>query len=186
METVRSETPTRSLWLIDSTDSRISFTVEFLALTTATGEVRDVQGAIHFDEKNPVRSAVRASIDARSIDTGDPTRDAHLRSADFFDVERFPTITFSSRRIEPRGGPLYEVTGDLTVHGITREVTLAVTYRGVSTDLNGKQRAEFIARSNVSPRDFGMNWNHDWVAGWVPVGDHVTITMDLEAIKAGG
>ena len=183
MNIERAKGAVSTLWLINPTDSQIRFTVEFLALTTATGQVRDFHGTIHFAELDPVRSSVQVGINARSIDTGDPTRDAHLRSADFLDVERFPTITFNSRRIEAKGGPHYEVVGDLTVHGITCEVRLLVTYRGVSTDFIGKRRAEFVARTTVSPKDFKMNWNHDWVAGWVPVGDHVTITIQLEAIQ---
>ena len=175
---------TRSVWRIDPNESQINFRLEFLTLTTASGAVRNFQGVIHYDEGEPTRSSVEATIDPRSIETGDPTRDAHLRSPDFFDVERFPTIVFRSRKIVGQGGPHYEVVGDLTVRDITREVTLAVTYQGESIDFAGRRHAEFNARATVAPADFGLSWNADLAAGWIPVGDRGTIVIHVEAIRA--
>jgi polyisoprenoid-binding protein YceI len=123
------------------------------------------------------------TIDPASIDTGDAQRDAHLRSPDFFDVEKFPTASFKSTRIEDAGGDRYRVTGDLTLRGVTRPVVLNATYEGTGKDPWGGERAGFSASVTVDRKDFGLEWNKALETGGLLVGEKVELTLEVEAVK---
>ena len=169
---------------IDPTHSSVHFSVRHLMVSNVRGEFTKVSGTIQFDPQNPAASTVEASIDATSINTRDDQRDGHLKSADFLDVEKFPAITFKSTHVQPHadGG---KVTGDLTIHGVTRTITLDV--EGPGTEIKdpwGKQRIGASATAKLSRKDYGLTWNAALETGGVMVGDEVKITLDLEAVRS--
>jgi len=169
---------------IDPTHSSVHFSVRHLMVSNVRGEFSKVSGTIQFDPENPAASTVQASIDATSINTRDDQRDGHLKSADFLDVEKFPTITFQSKQIQPHGDG-GKVTGDLTIHGVTRPITLTV--EGPTEEIKdpwGKQRIGASATAKLNRKDFGPVWNTALEAGGVLVGDEVKITLYLEAVRA--
>jgi polyisoprenoid-binding protein YceI len=175
-------TPARIAWAIDATHSNVEFSVRHLMIATVKGRFADVTGTIVTDESDPARAEIDVTIAAASVDTRMPQRDEHLRSADFFDVEKFPTLTFRSRSIAPDGETL-KVTGDLTIRGVTREVVLDVTRNGRQADPWGGVREGFEATTKIKRSDFGLTWNQALEAGGVMVGDDVKITLDVELVK---
>jgi polyisoprenoid-binding protein YceI len=174
--------PVRTQWAVDPSHSHVEFSVKHLMIATVKGRFADVQGTVVIDEAEPSRSEVDVTIAVASIDTRAAQRDEHLRSADFFDVEKFPTLTFKSRRIE-RDGDDFKLIGDLTIRGITREVTLDVTEHGRQTDPWGGQRAGFEAVGKIKRSDFGLTWNQALETGGVMVGDDVKLSIDVELVK---
>jgi polyisoprenoid-binding protein YceI len=142
-----------------------------------------VRGTATTDEADPARGQAEIEIDAESIDTREPQRDAHLRSADFFDVERFPKLTFRSTRIADVDGAAFTLIGDLTIHGVTREVALAVVAEGRGKDPWGGERAGFSATGRIKRSDFGLTWNQVLETGGFVVGDDVKIALDVELVK---
>ena len=180
--TTTATTPATTTWTIDPTHSHVEFSVRHLMIATVKGRFADVQGTVIIDETDPVRSELDITINPASIDTRVAQRDEHLRSADFFDVEKYPTITFKSRRIERDGDDL-RVIGDLTLHGVTREITLDVTSHGRQTDPWGGQRAGFEATGKIKRTDFGLTWNQALETGGVVVGDDVKISIDVELVR---
>ncbi|MGC1783466.1 MAG: YceI family protein [Acidobacteriaceae bacterium] len=169
---------------IDPAHSSVHFSVRHLMLSNVRGEFGKVSGIVKYDPQSPENSSVEATIDASSINTRDAQRDGHLKSADFLDVEKFPTLTFRSRRIsvEPGGG---KVTGDLTVHGVTREITLEV--EGPTPEMKdpwGKLRIGASATTKLDRKDFGIVWNSPMETGGFVVGDEVKINIDLEIVRA--
>jgi polyisoprenoid-binding protein YceI len=171
-------------WNIDGSHSTAEFTVRHLMITNVRGRFGKVAGVIEYDPAKPEASSVTASIDATSIDTREDKRDAHLKSADFFDVEKFPTMTFKSTSIRSTGGRDYAVTGDLTIRGITKSVTLTVEdVSGPSKDPWGNQRIGLSASAKINRKDFGLTWNSALESGGVLVGDEVTIMLDIQFIK---
>jgi polyisoprenoid-binding protein YceI len=170
-------------WKIDPSHSHIGFSVRHLMISTVKGRFAAVDGRVTVNETDLAASAVDVNIDASSIDTRDAQRDAHLRSADFFDVERFPSLTFKSTRVTPKRGSAFAVTGDLTIHGVTREVTLEVTEEGRGKDPWGGERFGFSAVTTIKRSDFGLTWNQALEAGGVLVGDDVKVTLELELLK---
>jgi len=175
---------TTSTWQIDASHSEVGFEVKHLMIAKVRGRFGAVTGTIVLDEADPTRSTVQAEIDVTSIDTRQEQRDGHLRSADFFDVERFPTITFRSRRVEAEGGNEYRVFGDLTIRDVTREVVLQVSDEGRGKDPWGGERAGFSATAKVNREDFGLTWNQALETGGVLVGNDIKITLEIEAVKA--
>jgi len=167
---------------IEPSHSSAEFSVKHLMVTTVNGRFRTLSGTIVVDAANPVASRVEAEIDVASIDTGVADRDAHLRSADFFDAEKYPTITFKSTRVEPEGEDEARVVGDLTIRGVTREVVLQVTREGVAKDPWGKTRMGFTGETAISRKDFGLNWNVALETGGVLVSDKVKITLNISAV----
>ncbi len=168
---------------IDSTHSSAHFSVRHLMVSNVRGEFTKVSGTVNFDPEKPETSTVEATIDANSISTRDAQRDGHLKSADFLDTEKFPTITFRSKKVElaPGGG---KVTGDLTIHGTTREVTLDV--EGPSPEMKdpwGKQRVGASASTKISRKEFGLVWNAALETGGVMIGDEVKINIDVEFVR---
>lgn len=168
---------------IDPAHSAVHFSVRHMMVSNVRGEFTKLSGTIKFDPDNPTNSVAEAKLDAASINTREPDRDTHLRSVDFLDVEKFPTLLFRSTKAEPQpgGGTL---TGDLTIHGVTRQITLNV--EGPTPEVKdpwGKQRIGFSATAKISRKDFGLTWNAALESGGVLIGDEVKITIDVEAIR---
>ena len=176
---------TTTTWNIDPAHSVAEFKVKHMMIANVKGQFSKVSGALFFDESDLANSRVEASIEAASVHTRDEQRDAHLKSADFFDVEKFPTLHFRSRRISiVRDGEL-SVEGDLTIHGVTRKVAFAVEGPTPPTkDPWGNTRVAVSATTKINRKDFGLTWNAALEAGGVLVGDEVTITLDVEFVKA--
>ncbi len=169
---------------IDPTHSSVHFSVRHMMLSNVRGEFTKVSGTIKFDPENPASSSVDVTIDAASINTRDDQRDTHLKSGDFLDAEKFPSLTFHSKQIAPQSGG-GKVTGDLTIHGVTREITLDV--EGPTAEVKdpwGKQRMGASATTKISRKDFGLVWNAVLETGGVMVGDEVKITIDVEVVRA--
>jgi polyisoprenoid-binding protein YceI len=155
-----------STWTIDPAHSVVELAVKHMMFSTVKGQFPNVAGTITLDESNLANSSVSAQIDAASITTGEANRDAHLRSGDFLDVENFPSITFESTGVVPRGNS-FVIVGNLTLHGVTQEVTLEAELAGKGTDPWGGQRAGFTASTSISRKDFGLTWNQGLEAGGV-------------------
>lgn len=171
-------------YTIDPAHSVVEFTVKHMMFSNVKGRFTRVNGEILFDEADPTRSSVTATVDAASVDTGDPNRDAHLRSPDFFDVERYPVLTFQSKRIEPTGREgEYRIVGDLTIRDQTREVVLDTTFLGEGRDPWGNRRIGFSATTTVNRKDFGLHWNTPLETGGVLVGDWVKINLEIQAVQ---
>ena len=173
---------TQSTWQIDPAHSLLEFSVRHMMVSTVKGRFSQLRGTITDVAEDPSLSSVEVVVDAASISTGDVDRDGHLRSADFFDVEQYPTITFTSRRLQGSRDE-FTLTGDLTMHGVTREVTLDVTLNGVGTNPYGKTIAGFSAETKINRKDWGLNWNVGLEAGGVLVSDQLKISIELEAVK---
>ena len=171
-------------WNIDSAHSSAQFSVKHLMIATVRGEFSKMAGTIEFDGKSIASIKVDATIDATTVTTREPKRDAHLKSADFFDVEKFPTIIFKSKKAVAAGPGKFKLTGDLTMHGVTKEVTLDVD--GPTTEIKdpwGNVKIGASATTKINRKEFGVSWNGNLDNGGVVVGDEVTITIDLEAAK---
>ena len=166
---------------IDKTHSEAAFQVRHL-ITKVRGRFADFGGSIDFNADQPAASTVSFEIQAASIDTSTPDRDAHLRSDDFFAVEKYPTITFASTRIEAAGGNDYAVTGNLTMRGVTKAITIPVTFLGTAGDPWGNQRIAFEGEVTINRKDFGLNWNAALETGGFLVGDDVKIALSVQAV----
>ena len=173
-----------STWELDPAHTQVEFAVRHLMISTVKGHFADVQGVVRVDEASSGAVEVDVTIGVASIDTRQDERDAHLRSADFLDAARFPAITFRGRRIEgiPAQGD-FRLVGDLTIRGITREVTLHVWQEGRVTDPSGNERAGFRARTKIDRTDFGLTWNQALEAGGVVVGNEVRISVEVELVR---
>ena len=182
--TAATMTPTRTTWNIDASHSQVEFAVKHMMIATVRGRFADVKGTVVTDDSDLARAEVDVVIDVNSIDTREAKRDAHLKSADFFDAETFPRITFKSTRVSGAGGDQFELVGDLTIHGVTREVTLDVTSEGRAKDPWGGERAGYSAQTRVNRKDFGLTWNQALETGGFIVGDEIKISLDLELVKA--
>jgi polyisoprenoid-binding protein YceI len=170
-----------SAWSIDPAHSVVELAVKHMMFSTVKGRFRNVAGTVVLNEADLAASSVSAEIEAASIDTGEPTRDNHLRSADFLDAETFPSIAFVSTEVVPRGRGRFVVVGDLTIHGVTREVSLEAELVGTGTDPWGGQRAGFAASTTINRRDFGLTWNQALETGGVLVSDQVKISLEIQA-----
>lgn len=182
--TTAATTPATTTWTIDPAHSHVEFAVRHLMISTVKGRFGIVTGTVTTDDTDPAKGQVDVSIDAASIDTREAQRDAHLRSADFFDVERFPAITFRGNRIGDVRGDRFKLTGDLTMRGVTREVTLDVTSEGRGKDPWGGERAGFSATTKIKRSEFGLTWNQVLETGGIAVGDEIKIALDIEAVKS--
>ena len=170
-------------WSIDPAHSHVEFAVRHLMISTVKGRFTDVSGVVRTHDGDPAQGEVDITIGVASIDTREAQRDAHLRSADFFDVEHVPTMTFKSRRIEGDAGDRFTLAGDLTIRGVTRPVVLAVTAEGRGKDPWGGERAGFSATTKIKRSDFGLTWNQLLETGGVAVSDDVKISIDVELVK---
>lgn len=174
-----------STWNLDPAHSSAAFKVKHMMISNVKGQFGKLTGTLSLDEQNIANSRVEASIDAASITTGDEQRDAHLRSAEFFDAEKFPTLTFKSTRVVSKGDEELVVAGDLTIHGITRNVEFQVEGpTAPAKDPWGKTRVGLSAATKINRKDFGLTWNATLETGGILVGDDVSITLDLQFVKA--
>ncbi len=175
--------PGQTTWSIDPAHSHVGFGIRHLMISTVRGQFTDVKGTVAVDERDPTSAKIDITIATQSVTTGDEKRDGHLRSPDFFDVERFPTITFRSKRVEGRSGNSFRVLGDLTIRDVTREVVLDVELVGRAKDPWGNDRAAFEASTNINRGDYGLTWNAALEAGGVLVGDEVKISIESELLR---
>ena len=174
-----------STWSIDPAHSSVHFKVRHMMISYVRGEFQVVRGALNLNSDDIIQSSVEAEIEAASIETRDQQRDAHLRSADFLDAEQYPVITFRSTKIHEMGGEALRVDGDLTIHGVTRDVTLHVDSVSPETkDPWGNLRLAASAGTVIRRKDFGLNWNTVLETGGVLVGDDIAIEFDLEFVKS--
>ena len=171
-------------WNIDASHSIAEFAVKHMMVSTVKGRFGTLEGVADLDESNPLASSVRASIDVASITTNEPQRDAHLRSDDFFNAEKFPAITFASKRVERVDAENYRVVGDLTIRDVTKEVVLDTEFEGQVLDPYGNQRAGFTATTQINRSHFGVSFNGLLETGGVIVSDKVKITLHIEAVRA--
>lgn len=171
-------------WVIDKAHSGAFFSVKHMMVTNVRGEFGGLSGTVHYDGKDVKSVKVEATIDAASINTREPKRDEHLRSADFFDVENYPTITFKSKSAAPAGEGKFKVVGDLTMRGVTKEVTLEVDGPTAPIqDPRGNTKIGATATTTLNRKDFGISWNKTLDAGGVVVGDEVKVTIELALAK---
>jgi polyisoprenoid-binding protein YceI len=171
-------------WTVDASHSNASFSVRHMMITNVRGEFQKLEGAVTWDPANPEATQVEATIDVASINTRDPQRDGHLKSGDFLDVEKFPKLTFKSKSVKTKGKEHLHVTGDLTIHGVTKEVVLEVEGPSApSSDPFGNTRIGATATTKIKRDDFGLVWNAALETGGVLVGNDVSITIDISLIK---
>ena len=168
---------------LDTSHSRIGFVARHAMVTKVHGGFGDYEGHLHLDQDDPSRSSAEITINVASISTGNADRDAHLKSADFFEVERFPTITFTSTSAEALGDDSYRLTGDLTVRGVTRPVSLDLQFTGAVRDPFGLQRVGFEGTTVINRRDFGLDFNVALDAGGLLVSEKITIELDVAAVR---
>ena len=169
---------------IDTAHSSAQFKVRHMMIANVKGEFDKVSGTVNLDTDNPANSKVEASIDVATISTRDEQRDGHLKSPDFLDVEKFPTITFKSKKVSATGSDSYSVVGDLTIHGATKEITLSVEeLTGEAKDPWGNMRRGATAKARINRKDFGMTFNVALEAGGFLVGEEVDLTIDVEMIR---
>jgi polyisoprenoid-binding protein YceI len=170
-------------WEIDQAHSQVTFNVKHMMISTVRGRFNQFSGILELDERTPANSRVDVTVDAASVDTNEPRRDGHLRSADFFDVANYPTITFKSTRVEIRDDEHARVYGDLTIHGVTHEVPLDVTLEGHTRDMQGQRRSAYVARGTITRSEFGLNWNVALEAGGWLVGDKINVEIEAEVLE---
>ena len=171
-------------WTIDSSHSSANFSLKHMMIAKVNGGFEKMSGTLQFDPQNPADLKVEASIEAASINTREPQRDTHLKSADFFDVEKYPTLNFQSKEVQPLSDGQFRIQGDLTIHGVTKSVLLEV--EGLSQELKdpwGNPRLGLSASTRIKRKEFGLTWNAALEAGGVLVGDDVTITLDVQFVR---
>ena len=171
-------------WQIDPVHTTVGFSVRHMMISNVRGQFTKVAGTITAKDSDPASVKVEATIDTSSIDTRSADRDADLKSANFLDVAKYPTMTFKSKKIEPAGTGKWKMVGDLTLHGVTKEVTLEV--EGPTAPIKdpyGNTRAGASATTKINRKDFGLAWNKALEAGGAVVGDEVTVSIDVEAVK---
>jgi len=172
-------------WNIDPSHSVAEFKVKHMMISNVKGQFAKVNGVLTLDESEPTNSRVEAVIEAASLETREAQRDAHLKSADFFHVEKFPTLSFKSTRISPVRDGEISVEGDLTIRGVTRKVVFAVEGPTLpAKDPWGNTRVAVSATTKINRKDFGLTWNAALETGGILVGDEVTITLDVQFVKA--
>jgi len=175
--------PAAGTWTVDPSHSRVGFVARHMAVAKTRGHFSDYTVELTIAE-DPTQSSLSVSIDAATFTTGDEGRDGHVKSADFLDVEQFPTITFTSSKVEPgKGDDRWTVQGDLTVHGVTKPVELDVELSGVAADPWGNDRAIYEASTEIDREDFGLTWNQPLAGGGVLVGKKVKIELEVESVR---
>jgi polyisoprenoid-binding protein YceI len=183
--TLTAPQTTTTTWNLDPVHSVAEFKVKHMMISNVKGQFTGITGVLTLDENDIAGSRVEATIDASTINTREAQRDAHLKSADFFDVEQFPTLGFRSKQVKRTGDDELAVTGDLTIHGVTRQVTFQVEGpTAAGKDPWGNTRIGLSAATKINRRDFGLTWNAALETGGILVGEDVTITLDLEFVKA--
>ncbi|MET9324950.1 YceI family protein [Streptomyces sp. NPDC003038] len=172
-------------YVIDAAHSSIGFTVRHAMVTNVRGTFAEHEGTLHLDGADPARSTAAIDVKIASVDTGIADRDGHLRSADFFDAEAFPLMTFRSTGARQLGGDRYRVTGELTIKDVTRPLSIDLEFNGSATDVYGNERVGFEGAAEILRSDWGLTWNAALEAGGVMVSDKVKLTFDISAIKQG-
>jgi len=178
-----TQTSAPAVWAVDPAHASVEFAVKHLMLATVRGRFGRLEGTIRGDPGDPLSASAEAVIDVASIDTGSADRDTHLRSADFFDAERFASIRYASRAVRQTGDGEFEVDGDLTIRDVTRPVTLSVTLEGRVKDPWGNDRVGLSAEGKIKRSDFGLKWNMPLETGGVLVGEDVRILLQIEAVR---
>ncbi len=182
---IATATPVTTTWNIDPAHSAAGFKVKHMMICNVKGDFSGLSGVLTENTADATLSSVEASVDVATLHTGDAKRDGHLQSADFFDAEKYPKLTFKSTSVTRKGDAEYTVAGNLTIHGVTKPVIFAVD--GLSQqgkDPWGSTRIGLSATANINRKDFGLVWNAPLETGGVLVGDEVAITLDVEFIKA--
>lgn len=170
-------------WVIDGSHSRVQFSARHMMISTVRGEFAKFSGTVEFDEKNPAATKVDVSVDTASVNTKDEKRDGHLKSPDFFEVEKFPTMSFKSKKVTSVDGNSAKLVGDLTIKGVTHEATLDTEYNGTAKAPWGTTSAGFTASGKINREDWGLTWNAPLETGGVLVGKDIKIEIDLEIVK---
>ena len=170
-------------WSLDKAHSSVGFSVRHLVISKTTGKFDDFTGTIVFDGKNFAAASVELTVQMASVDTDDEKRDEHLRSADFFETEKFPTMDFKSKKVTKGEGDAFTITGDLTIKGVTKEVTFDCQFPGVVNDPWGNTKAGFSAMTQINRQDFGVTWSKSLDGGGLVVGDDVDVMIEVEAVK---
>jgi polyisoprenoid-binding protein YceI len=172
------------VWTLDPTHTVAAFSARHMMITTVRGTMQIVDGAVNFDPANPAAASVEVSLNAGSINTGLADRDGHLKSPDFLDVANNPTVTFKSTSVVPTGEGRADVTGDLTIRGVTRPVTLAAEFLGAAVNpFDGSERAGFEATASINREDWGLTWNVAMEAGGVLVGKEIKLNIEAEVVR---
>ena len=174
---------TTGTWVIDPTHTVIGFTVRHAMVAKVRGRFNECSGSFTLDGANPASSKAEITIQPASFDTQNADRDAHVKSADFLDVEQFPTLTFVSKAVTQKGDDEFIVTGDLTIHGVTKPVDVKFELQGTSQDPWGGTRIGFEGKAEISRKEFGLVWNVALETGGVLVGDTIKLELDVEAVK---
>jgi polyisoprenoid-binding protein YceI len=183
-QTTQAVTTRTGTWEIDPTHSSLDFTVRHAMIAKVRGRFTDFTGTLRLDEESPEKSSAEVTVQLSSVDTGNAQRDEHLRTSDFFEVEKFPTMTFVSTGAVARGDDEYTLTGDLTIHGVTKPVSFDIEVQGTAVDPFGNERIGFEGSTTINRKDWGLTWNAPLEAGaGVLVSDKVTITLDVSAIR---
>jgi polyisoprenoid-binding protein YceI len=180
-DTITTAVPTGT-WTVDPAHSQVGFAVKHMGIATVRGQFGSFEGTLELGD-DLAGSRIRGTVEVASIDTGEPQRDAHLRSADFFDAERHPQLTFESTAIEAGDGGDFRITGNLTMHGVTRELVLEAEVTGVDVDPWGNERVGLEATGRLSRGDYGMSFNQALGSGNLLVSDRVTLALDVSAIR---
>lgn len=180
---ITAPTRTGTIWKFDPHHSTVGFAVKHMMVTTVRGSFTNVDGTAIGEVHDPLATEIDVAIDASSITTNNEMRDNHLRSADFLDAENFPTITFKSTRIDEKGNNRYHIVGDLTIHGVTREVVLEAEASDEAKTPFGTEIVGVSAKGKINRKDFGLNWNVALETGGWLVGDTITIDIEVEAVK---
>jgi polyisoprenoid-binding protein YceI len=171
-------------YVIDPAHTRIGFVARHAMVTKVRGSFTEFEGKVHLDERCPARSSAQILVKVRSINTGNTDRDAHLRSNDFFAMDEFPEITFASTESEKLADETFRVTGDLTVKGVTKSVTIDFEYQGSAKDPFGNLRAGFEGKATINRKDFGVSFNAVLETGGVMVGDKIILELDVSLIRS--
>jgi polyisoprenoid-binding protein YceI len=174
---------TRSKWTVDAAHSSIDFSVKHMMIATVKGTFHEFEASIEANPADLTTANIQFSVDVASVDTRNSDRDAHLRSGDFFDVEQYPKMTFQSTNIVKKSEGEYKLTGDFTLHGVTRQETFSVTFEGEGKDPWGNEKAGFSGEGKINRSDYGLTYNAALETGGVLVGDQVKIAIQIEAAK---
>jgi len=169
----------KTKWAVDPMHSEVQFKIKHLVISTVTGNFKSIDGSVESDGDDFSDAVVDFSLDVNSIDTNQADRDTHLKSADFFDAEKYPKITFQSSSLKSVGGDEYKLTGDLTIKEVTKPVTLDVEFGGTATDFYGNVKAGFEVSGKISRKEFGLVWNGITEAGAIVVGDDVKLFINI-------
>jgi polyisoprenoid-binding protein YceI len=173
----------KSTWTLDTAHTQVDFSAKHMMISTVRGHFAGITGTIELDEDDLTSSSVVVAIDAATVDTGMAQRDGHLRSADFFDTEKYPTMTFRSTGVEKVGGA-YRITGELTIKDVTRPIVLDAEFLGIVSGMRGGRHAGFAAKTKITREDWGLTWNVGLESGGWLVGKEITLTIDAAADAA--